>query len=130
MIEAPPGEPTVKNGLPFFVTIVGAIEERGRLPPLGAVRRGRRGRVEVRQLVVEQEAVAGDDDAVAAGLLDRERVGDDVARACRRRSGASSSRRGPRSPRCPAASACGGCAGGDRAGRRRRADQRGALAAA
>src|SRR3954468_3650765 len=40
MIEAPPGDPTVRNGLPFVVTIVGAIEERGRLPPsarLGAV---------------------------------------------------------------------------------------------
>ena len=33
MIDAPPGEPTVKNGWPFVVTIVGAIEERGRLPP-------------------------------------------------------------------------------------------------
>ena len=40
MIDAPPGEPTVMNGLPFLVTIVGAIDERGRLPPsarLGAV---------------------------------------------------------------------------------------------
>jgi len=33
MIIDPPGEPTARNGLPCFVTIVGAIELRGRLPP-------------------------------------------------------------------------------------------------
>ena len=104
MIDAPPGEPSREPRLVALHTIVGAIEERGRLPPLGAVRRGHRGGVEVGQLVVEQEAVAGHDDAVAAGLLDRERVGDDVARASRRRSGASSSRPGPRWRRCPRAS--------------------------
>ena len=49
--------------------------------------------VEVGQLVVEQEAVAGHDDAAAAGLLDREGVRDDVAAAVGRRSGAWSSRR-------------------------------------
>ena len=31
MIDAPPGEPTASNGLPWRVTIVGAIELRGRL---------------------------------------------------------------------------------------------------
>ncbi len=35
MIVAPPGEPIVRNGLSFFVTIVGAIDERGRLLPSG-----------------------------------------------------------------------------------------------
>src|SRR5215212_8801226 len=33
MIVAPPGEPSARNGLPALVTIVGAIELRGRLPP-------------------------------------------------------------------------------------------------
>ena len=40
MIVAPPGEPIVNHGLSPLVTIVGAIEERGRLLPaarLGAV---------------------------------------------------------------------------------------------
>src|SRR5690606_3892033 len=40
-----------------------------------------RGEGEVRQLVVEQEAPAGDGDAAAAGLFDGEGVGDDVAPA-------------------------------------------------
>ena len=41
MIIEPPGEPTARTGLPWRVTIVGAIELRGRLPPsarLAAVR--------------------------------------------------------------------------------------------
>src|SRR3954469_17420331 len=33
MIVEPPGEPTVRNGLPSRVMIVGDIDERGRLPP-------------------------------------------------------------------------------------------------
>ena len=33
MIVAPPGEPSARNGAPAFVTIVGAIELRGRFPP-------------------------------------------------------------------------------------------------
>ncbi len=41
-------------------------------------RRVGRGEGEVGQLVVEQEATAGHGDAAAAGLLDGERVGDDV----------------------------------------------------
>ena len=32
MIVEPPGEPSARHGLPFFSTIVGAIELRGRLP--------------------------------------------------------------------------------------------------
>ena len=33
MIVEPPGEPSARNGLPPRSTIVGEIEERGRLPP-------------------------------------------------------------------------------------------------
>ena len=33
MIVAPPGEPVARNGLPARSTIVGEIDERGRLPP-------------------------------------------------------------------------------------------------
>src|SRR5687767_5557991 len=33
MIIEPPGEPVARNGSPLLVTIVGAIELRGRLPP-------------------------------------------------------------------------------------------------
>ena len=79
MIIEPPGEPTARNGLPCLVMIVGAIELRGRLPPSDAVGRGLRRVVEVRQLVVEQHAGAGHDDAVAARGLDGERVGHDHA---------------------------------------------------
>jgi len=32
MIDAPPGEPSARNGLPSRRTIVGAIDDRGRLP--------------------------------------------------------------------------------------------------
>ena len=80
MIVEPPGEPTARNGLPFLSTIVGDIEERGRLS--GSIRFGSAAsydRAEVGQLVVEQEPAAGHDDAGAAGLLDGERVLDDVA---------------------------------------------------
>ena len=122
MIVAPPGEPSARNGLPLRSTIVGAIDERGRLPrcdlvapadaagvvPVGV-------EVEVGQLVVEQEAVAGHDHAVAAGLLDRERVVDDVAPRSvdgqvRRRADAR------RSTRCVSVDgASGGSPAGDRA---------------
>ena len=79
MIVEPPGEPSGQERLAV------ALDDRRRhraarplaaLRPVG-VRRGVE--VEVRQLVVEQEPVARHDDAVAAGRLDRERVGDDVA---------------------------------------------------
>jgi hypothetical protein len=33
MIDAPPGEPRARNGRPLRRTMVGAIDERGRLPP-------------------------------------------------------------------------------------------------
>ena len=63
------------------------------LAALDPVRVRQRVEVEVRQLVVQQEAAARDDDAGAAGRLDRERVRDDVAPAVgggdvRRRPGA------------------------------------------
>ena len=51
------------------------------LVAVGAVRVGERVEVEVGELVVHEEAVAGHDHRVAAGRLDRERVGDDVALA-------------------------------------------------
>src|SRR3954469_17393408 len=35
MIDAPPGEPSARNGLPALSTIVGDIELRGRLPGPG-----------------------------------------------------------------------------------------------
>ena len=91
-----------RTGAPSRWTIVGAIDERGRLPPSAGFG-WPSGRVEVGQLVVDEEAPARHDDAVAAGRLDRERVGDDRALARRRRSGASSMRSGwspvGRSPR-------------------------------
>ena len=80
MIVEPPGEPTASSGLPSSRTIVGAIELRGRLPPstrFGCVRY----EVEVRELVVSRKPAARDDEAGAAGRLDRERVRDDVAPA-------------------------------------------------
>ena len=79
MIIEPPGDPTARTGRPSRVMIVGAIELRGRLPPSARFGAVVRAVVEVRQLVVEQEAVAGHDDPVAAGRLDRERVGHDEA---------------------------------------------------
>ena len=35
MIVAPPGDPSARTGAPSRVTIVGAMEERGRLPAAG-----------------------------------------------------------------------------------------------
>ena len=99
MIVEPPGEPSASNGLPSRRTIVGLIELRGRLPPSTRFGCVSRVEVEVRQLVVEQEAAARDDEAGAAGRLDRERVRDDVApavggREVRRRADARLARRG------------------------------------
>ena len=129
MIEAPPGEPSARNGVPLRRTIVGAIDERGRLPPstlfapvltppgtAGSVL-GRQ--VEVGELVVEQEAVARHDHAVAAGLLDGEGVVDDVAppvghRQVRRRADARRRRAG--------VGHCARVTGWDRRGRRRLGD--------
>ena len=121
MIVAPPGEPSASTGSPPRVTIVGDMLERGacRRPASWSRRPG--WRIEVRQLVVEQEPAAGDDDAAAAGLLDRERVRDDVAarvgdgQVCRRRA----LLRGRTRP-----SAQGGAARGLRGGQRGVGDQR------
>ena len=84
MIVDPPGEPSARSGAPSARTIVGAIELRGRLPGAGQVRVVAAlgvGEVEVGQLVVEQEAAARHDDAVAAERLDGERVRHHVAPA-------------------------------------------------
>ena len=48
MIVAPPGEPRARNGLPLCSTIVGEIDERGRLPPVELVRVARARAVEPR----------------------------------------------------------------------------------
>ena len=61
--------------------MVGAIEDRGRLPPAIGSGPVAGGVVEVGQLVVEQEAAARHDDAGAAGLLDGQGVGHHVAPA-------------------------------------------------
>ena len=37
MIRLPPGEPTASTGAPSFITIVGDIDERGRLPGASAL---------------------------------------------------------------------------------------------
>ena len=84
MIVEPPGEPSASSGRPSWRTIVGAICCAGasRRPAAfgpGAAVLARGLEVEVRELVVEQEAPARDGDAAAAGLLDRQGVGDDVA---------------------------------------------------
>ena len=72
MIVAPPGEPSASSGLPSSSTIVGDIDAARPLAGAGQVRVGRRParrrEVEVGELVVEQEAAAGHDDAAAAGL--------------------------------------------------------------
>src|SRR5918994_1954962 len=81
MIVAPRGEPSARKGRPPLVTIVGAIELLGRLPPstrFGCV-------VESKLKSVEQEPVARDDESRAAGRFDRERVRDDGSGLVRRR---------------------------------------------
>ena len=66
-------------GAPLATTIVGLIDERGRLPGRGSF--GRPGVTEVGQLVVEQDPGAGRDDGAAELLLDRARQRDGVAAA-------------------------------------------------
>ena len=84
MMVDPPGEPSASTGLPCRSTIVGDIEDRGRLPRrmFGSLRVRHRG--EVGQLVVQQEPTTRYDDAAAAGLLDRQRVRHHVAPPVRR----------------------------------------------
>ena len=93
MIVAPPGLPTARNGLP---SLEHDRRRHARARPLAAGRAGSgracrrvggRGRVEVGQLVVEQEPVVRDGDRAAGDLLDRARVAHDVAARGRRRRG-------------------------------------------
>ena len=83
MIVEPPGEPSASNGRPSSQHDRRRHRAARPLARAGQVRVGRRalgGReVEVGQLVVEQEAAAGHDDAVAAGRLDGQRVRHHVA---------------------------------------------------
>ena len=105
MMVAPPGEPMASTGRPSRNTMVGLIEERGRLPGAGRLGSGTPANsgvgVEVGQLVVEQEPVAGDDDAAAAGLLDGQGVADHVAPAVGHASGGWSPAARPGWPRPP-----------------------------
>ena len=88
MMRLPPGVPVTRNTRPSRSTIVGDIEESGRLPPPGAfaspptrpigVRRAGLGG-EVVELVVEQDAGAFRDQAEAVAEIQRVGVGDRVA---------------------------------------------------
>ena len=127
MIVDPPGEPTASSGLPSRSTIVGLIELRGRLPPSTRFGCVSESEVEVGELVVREEAESRDDQAGAAGRLDRERVRDDVApavggRDVRGRARARLARRGL-DARAAAAVERIGIAGRDRARRRGSRDQ-------
>ncbi len=83
MILAPPGAPSTMNGLPSRTTMVGVIEESGRLPRLDGVgfaldqpehvRLARLGG-EIVHFVVQQKAEARNRHAVA--VADVQRVGD------------------------------------------------------
>ena len=72
MMRLPPGEPVTRNGLPSFSTMVGVIDDSGRLPgpgslaskpikPVGVRRLGLGG--EIVELVVEKDAGAVGDQA-------------------------------------------------------------------
>ena len=90
MMRLPPGEPVTRNGLPSLSTMVGVIDDSGRLPGPGAlasiaeqpvgVRRIRLGG-EIVELVVEQDAGAVGDEADAVAEIERVGVGDRVAEA-------------------------------------------------
>ena len=84
MMRLPPGEPVTRNGLPSLSTMVGVIDDSGRLPgpgrvgveadqPVG-VRRARLGG-EIVELVVEQHAGAVGDQADAIAEIERVGVG-------------------------------------------------------
>ena len=88
MMRLPPGEPVTRNGLPSFSTMVGVIDDSGRLPGPGAlaleaeqpigIRRVRLGG-EIVELVVEQDAGAGGDKPDAVAEIERVGVGHRVA---------------------------------------------------
>ena len=95
MIVEPPGEPSARNGLLFFSTIVGAIELRGRLPPSARFGCVAESKLKSVSSLLSRKPQPGTRMPGAAGRLDRERVGDDVAPLVRgdemrRRLGASS----------------------------------------
>ena len=89
-MRLPPGEPVTRNGLPSLSTMVGVIDDSGRLPGPGAlaspptqaegVRRAGLGG-EIVELVVEQDAGALGDQAEAVAEIERVGVGDGVAEA-------------------------------------------------
>ena len=87
-MRLPPGEPVTRNGLPSLSTMVGDIDDSGRLPGPGRVgvaaeqavgirRAGLGG--EIVELVVEQDAGAVGDEAEAVAEIERVGVGDRVA---------------------------------------------------
>ena len=94
MMRLPPGEPVTRNGLPSLSTIVGVIDDSGRLPGPGAlasksdeaegVRRIRLGG-EIVEFVVEQNAGAVGDQTDAVKEIERVGVGHRVAEAGRPR---------------------------------------------
>ena len=90
MMRLPPGEPVTRNGLPFLSTMVGDIDDSGRLPgpgalaspPIEAIGIGRAGLGgEIVELVVEQDAGALGDQADAVAEVERVGVGHRVAEA-------------------------------------------------
>ena len=85
MIVAPPGEPSARKGRPPLVTIVGAIELLGRLPPstrFGCVVESKLKSV---NSLLSRNPWPGNDESRAAGRFDRERVRDDGSGLVRRR---------------------------------------------
>jgi hypothetical protein len=80
MTVEPPGEPSASSGWPSPSTIVGRIELRGRLPPSTRFGWANESKLtSVSSLLSRNPALHHD--AVAAGRVDRERVGQGVARA-------------------------------------------------
>ena len=85
MIVAPPGEPSARKGRPPLVTIVGAIELLGRLPPstrFGCVVESKLKSV---NSLLSRNPWPGTTSPRAAGRFDRERVRDDGSGLVRRR---------------------------------------------
>ena len=89
MMRPPPGLPVTMTSLPFFVTIVGAIDESGRFPGAPALaspcvspfKFAVPGLAEkVVHLVVQQKAGVAGDDRRAETRVERVRHGDRIAR--------------------------------------------------
>ncbi len=88
MMRLPPGEPVIRTGLPSFSTMVGVIDDSGRLlgpgrlasKPTSPKAFGGAGLGgEIVEFVVEQHAGAVGDQAEAVGKIQRVGVGDRVA---------------------------------------------------